>query len=1004
MKRQQPLNKRFLVLPPLCVLILSLAGAYSLTGVSSTYNMEQFSPKNDPTLSLSASVSEEFLVPKTTPIILSLSVNSPNTWSNQEQIALLETLNESLYEIDEILDIKGIHTVPLATRSKDQLQMKLLSETDQPKEFLSNKIFNQGLVNKEQTLTSMVITPDSLDKEGFKTLTKSIDEILQQHLPKATYQYRLGGPSIVSKSAADLANKEIVWFALGSLLLAAIVFIWMFKGIQPTLICLSLAIFSNLIALGALTALGLPFTVLTNIIPTLVTITVISLCSHTLSKFSVYYTSLQSKSESLVKTYRALWLPHTLTAATTVIGFFTLYFSDIPVISEFGIGVCLSVLSTAAVVLGTLPFLLTHLAPPTLRDSHFSSKEIYRVLFRYRKPLLPIFAGSFVVMMLVGTQLNWSPRLFDDLPLNNKAVLANQFIEKNHGGSIPMDIVIGEKTSKDFWIQPENVRGLSLLQEELRGLASVGSTTSFSDFMELLLNKRQSFSSSAQVSETLLLFGMSEENPIDYYLSPNRSRARIDIRLKDLPANVLEQDQEKIRQLVSKHFPLESYSITGSGAYMHPLQKRLSKELIFGFIHAMAAIFVLLTLAFRSPLLAGLSLIPNLVPPLFLLSGLALFEIPIKPALAMVFSISLGIAFDNTVYLLSRLKSEGLHKMPLPSLEHIFSQESGSCFLSGLSLILGFAIFLFSSFSVNTLFGALMIASVVAGLIGDLILLPTLLAHGILINKVLKSGVTGKGFIMNYKLRSFLMSFLFLAALGLFSFPTNAASKMSAQKILDQLRKNNLTNNETAKMKMVISERDGSKKTREFVIKKKNGTTQKALIKIQSPAELKNVGLLSVNKKTSETQWLFLPSEKRSRQLSSSSQGGNFLDSDLSYEDLSIDTYRNFTNKVEKMNKKGLAVILSTVKDKSLSSYSKIRTWVDVKKNQIIKAEYFNKRKKMVKKIKFSNYKKYGKIWRSQKISVDNLKKKRSTQLLLKGFSLKKIPASQMTKTALEEV
>ncbi|MEO0337177.1 MAG: outer membrane lipoprotein-sorting protein [Pseudomonadota bacterium] len=222
-----------------------------------------------------------------------------------------------------------------------------------------------------------------------------------------------------------------------------------------------------------------------------------------------------------------------------------------------------------------------------------------------------------------------------------------------------------------------------------------------------------------------------------------------------------------------------------------------------------------------------------------------------------------------------------------------------------------------------------------------------------------------------------------------------AKKNLSADQILNRVQTTNNVKNETTELQMQIKERDGSVKDRFLVIKKKIGDKKKALVKIKEPVDLKGVGLLTVSEtKDDEAQWLFLPSEKRPRRIASSNKNGKFLDSDLSYEDLSLSTYQNFNNKVVKtIDKDGkkVAVINSVAKTAEGTSYGVIRTWVDLSKFQILKANYYSHKKKLVKKMIFSSYKKFGKVWRAQRVTVQNVKKRRSTTLQLKKVSLDSI-------------
>src|SRR5207253_10248308 len=110
------------------------------------------------------------------------------------------------------------------------------------------------------------------------------------------------------------------------------------------------------------------------------------------------------------------------------------------------------------------------------------------------------------------------------------------------------------------------------------------------------------------------------------------------------------------------------------------------------------------------------------------LGFLAISQTPIKPSIAIIFSIALGLAFNNTVYFLERLRSIQRHSsINRLDVEKALWLEGNPCLISSLTLLAGFSVFLVSYFAMNRTFGFYMVLSMVAGLVGDLVLLPTLL-------------------------------------------------------------------------------------------------------------------------------------------------------------------------------------------------------------------------------------------------------------------------------------
>ena len=253
------------------------------------------------------------------------------------------------------------------------------------------------------------------------------------------------------------------------------------------------------------------------------------------------------------------------------------------------------------------------------------------------------------------------------------------------------------------------------------------------------------------------------------------------------------------------------------------------------------------------------------------------------------------------------------------------------------------------------------------------------------------------------------VSFVFIFALVLQPLESEAkkktkkkSKKLTAEQILKKVEKNTSPPYESVEMKMKTKEPDGSTKERLVRIKRMNKAEQKALVRLLAPSDLKGLALLTVNKGSDEDQWLYLPSSKRTRRIIGSNKKGRFLDSELSYEDMRISTYKAFDNNVVSQNKK-VAVIESKAKGEDDSSYSRIKTWVSMKHFRVNKVEYYDKKGKHLKTMTFKGYKRYGKkFWRAKTVVVKNVQKKRSTNLVLKKVSLKKLNDGIFSISSLE--
>lgn len=249
--------------------------------------------------------------------------------------------------------------------------------------------------------------------------------------------------------------------------------------------------------------------------------------------------------------------------------------------------------------------------------------------------------------------------------------------------------------------------------------------------------------------------------------------------------------------------------------------------------------------------------------------------------------------------------------------------------------------------------------------------------------------------------------FLALAAVtSLLAAPLALSAAQDAKAILDKVSKNVSAKDEIATIKMVIKEADGAEKSRELEIRRKGEEdNQKVLVKLQGPADLKGTALLTVAKGKSSDQWLYLPSSKQTRRIQSSGKGGNFMGSELNYEDMGSSAEAKFESKVVGAKEEGgrkFTLVENTPKGSSV--YGKTIMWVDDKLSLVSKVEYFDKAMKPLKVSIFSGYKQYDKVWRAQKISVTNLQNKRGTVLELSNLKVNKgIDDGEFTESALTE-
>ena len=121
-------------------------------------------------------------------------------------------------------------------------------------------------------------------------------------------------------------------------------------------------------------------------------------------------------------------------------------------------------------------------------------------------------------------------------------------------------------------------------------------------------------------------------------------------------------------------------------------------------------------------------LIPN-VFPLIIIAGIMGFAgIELKSATSLVFSIAFGIATDDTIHFISRLKIElGYGKSLIYAFKRTYFETGKPIILTTFILIGGFMSLMLSDFNSTFYFGFLVCITVIIAVISDIFLLPVLL-------------------------------------------------------------------------------------------------------------------------------------------------------------------------------------------------------------------------------------------------------------------------------------
>ncbi|CAN5662891.1 hypothetical protein BH10BDE1_BH10BDE1_15370 [soil metagenome] len=999
-----------LALVSLCVaFIFTGLALWQVTNLKTRYALTEFLAANDPSLKEDVNLRSRF---KLTNAPWMFVVAERHTgWSSIEAIQDLANATTLITETKGVKSVASLGTLETIVREHGEVRLgrvtDVLKTRDWKKLVSQTGIVAPVLISQDGQWATMLIELDEMDSNLLLQTKDDVEFLLRKKMSAS--QVMVGGVSIVQAELTRVLSKEIS--LLGGLggLIATLALMALFSGFSAVIIAAVTCFSSNAVILGTMAYTGQSLGVLSLSLPILIAVQTLSLTVHILFAYIEARATLPRRA-AVVHSFKRLLLPNLLVSLATGVGFLTLASSNVVAMRDFGMTVALASLGLWLMTTLIIYPLLMFMPEPGLRRFVSGRARWTLKIMKYRLAVLGLLGTAVLLALATGLHVNYSHRLFDDLAKNSSSSQAAQILDHNLGGLVPVEIELALKS--DSWLEPQNRARLVKVASLLRKIPSVGSVITPLDLFSFA---GAAPTDSASIAEVQTLFEMAAKNPLKNFLRDDGRSARLSVRMRDVPSDQLEAGLKEISRSIASVAPASETKIAGWGSYIHRMNRELSQSLISGFWEALAVIFLLLLAVFRSVRWAAVSLLPSVMPPLFLIAVVSFFNIEMKPGLAIVFAIALGFAFINTIYLMKRIRDvAGQTKSGRVSarvIERAFWHESQSCLLSSLTLLIGFTTLCFSDFGVTRSFGVAMVFSMLAGVVGDLVLLPAFLRQfPDLLNP--RRGPHHRGLVNVATASVVAVLFAISSSTSIAATRATAAEAETLPNFAKAAAKALFARDEKVEVELTNVESDGGKETRKIELSRlttKNAAKpkevqQKIVARILEPKSLKGTSVLTVTDGESQSRWIYIPSSKQVRRVVGGDEAGApILGSELSTEDLDLSQVDGATAKIVS-REGGIVTIESKITNKD-SAYSKCVARFDETTRLMKSAECLDRKGQPFKRISVLGYRQLkGAISRPTEMKIENLKTKRFTKIV---FSDQKVNTglkpSQFTPEALKD-
>ncbi|MCW8090292.1 MMPL family transporter [Alteromonas sp. ASW11-130] len=708
----------------------------------------------------------------------------------------LSSLSQSLRKLERVEAVTSILTVPLiedadaltgGTEVSSLTWEKQRYSPEQMKQLISgHPIFTDLLINRQETATAIQIVfkpneelrkiesqmteiqakllerelteDEQLALEKLKDRADPIKQQLTEQRQKEIAQIEkiasevegraetfIGGSYVVGQHLIEIIKSDLVSFGTAIAGVIALLLLILYRSLKWVLFPLFACAVSVVITMGIFGMLDMRTTVISANFVALQLILTLAVMIHLIGSYRDISREDHSLSqrERVVATLDDKLSPCFFATLTTSVGFGSLIFSGLQPVVAFGWMMLVAMLVTMSVALLLFPSLLCLL--PKTKETH-DFMFIKHILNGLKKMNLAIPKTVVLISLIVAvgiafgiTRLDVENSFIDYFDKDTQVHQELAFIDKEFGGSTPLDVIIDIKEtnqSEQLELTADSVARLQLVQGAIEAFEATGSVTSVVNFTRLAKKLNEGIPLTEYELTTIyhLLDKQVVNQLVGAYYSAESNQMRVSIRIQDTTEGL---DRETFVDNLTSDLTsvgLEPQNFTFTNLFI--LYQDILSRLFDSQIKTLGIVYVVLGLVllaiFRSLKIALIALVPNILTTLGILGVIGWVGIPLDIMTITIAAIAMGIAVDDTIhflhaYLQGKKRADAAHLQAQNASDNAFGHTGLAIVFTTTIIAIGFSLFGFSNFLPSVYFGLLTATAMLMALITDVTLLPALL-------------------------------------------------------------------------------------------------------------------------------------------------------------------------------------------------------------------------------------------------------------------------------------
>jgi uncharacterized protein len=679
-----------------------------------------------------------------------------------KRLSQMTALGEALQQVDVVKATMTLADFPMPQEDTGEIRFESIEEAAPPQGGPAQawKVWRTRVLNEPNIVPSILskdgrtsmlwveLDFDTDDLLAFIPALEKIREVVAQYESKEGIHFEMAGIPAVRADVSATMQRDMKTYTSLSFILMFFILCLLFRTKHGVVIPMIGAMIPTLMLLGVMGWIGEPAGLVSQVYPILIPAIAVADVIHVISRFDAEALKVlkpgqtvltpQQNKQAICAAMRHVGGACFFTSFTTCIGFLALLVADMKVMQNFGLYASLGIALAFTTMVIAVPLMLSFVSRVPLKSVEEGRvKGLDRFLVwtgktTAERPTLWLLVGVAVALtsLFIAKDVRVDNRLSDVLPLDHETNRAGRVIDEKLGGLLALHIdVSGEPGDM---IKAKTLNAFQKIEDWAKEFPEFITTQSPATLAREL---NRSLTGNHRVPQTddlsaQLFFLAQGQELMNRLLYEDHDRARMLLTVRDDGAAALEARTDALQKVIQETFePLGlQAALTGVPFVAYKGFSKIGVEMLKSISMALFLIALVIGFLFRSLRICIISLVPNVLPLLVTLAVMVLAGWTIEATSAMVFTIGLGLAVDDSIHMLARYYEE----QRLGGSSHEIMQRSilktgRALLITTFVLVLGFGINVFSDFPFLKIFGTLGSVAIGTALLCDFFFLPPLL-------------------------------------------------------------------------------------------------------------------------------------------------------------------------------------------------------------------------------------------------------------------------------------